>query len=430
MAFVRPVNDTWGMDRLLRWNVLPEILYVALGFPLGLLWFVIMVTMLSLSIGLMPILIGIVVLMLTLRVAGLMADVERRMLNGLLGRTIPPAERRAVTGRSEQVVPAWLTLPLLDGSYWRELLFLFVRSVLGVGGFVLVVLFLTFPVGAALAIPMWIFGNLGLASVFFIMAGGLTAVLLGPTILWAYAQLHAVIGQYLLGPSNASLSRRVDQAETRHHQSVSVAELERQRIERDLHDGAQARLSTVALDLGRAKRKLQHGADPGEVADVIDQAHTDAKAAIVELRNLARGIHPAVLTDRGLDAALSEVVTRSTVPVHLSVELAARPSAVIESAAYFTVCELINNINNHSSATNAWVTVRGNAETLSIDVSDDGVGGVDTALGTGISGLQQRIESVDGTIEIDSPLGGGTSAAVELPLSVNSSDDQPGLRST
>ena len=198
--------------------------------------------------------------------------------------------------------------------------------------------------------------------------------------------------------------------------SLEAAEAERRRIERNLHDGAQARLATVALDLGRAKRKLEQGGASDEVGKIIDGAHEDAKAAIVELRDLARGIHPAVLTDRGLDAALSEVAARCPVPIHLDVRMEQRPTMPVESAAYFAVCELITNIGRHSSANNAWVTVRGTDERLSIEVSDDGVGGVATGLGTGISGLYDRLTAVDGTMNLHSPLGGGTTALIELPV--------------
>lgn len=203
--------------------------------------------------------------------------------------------------------------------------------------------------------------------------------------------------------------------------SVTSAEAERQRIERDLHDGAQARLATVALDLGRAKRRIEReGGDP-ELTKIIDSAHYDAKEAIIELRNLARGIHPAVLTDRGLDAALSDAAARCTVPVHLDVHLMTRPAAHIESAAYFAVSELLTNITKHSQASQAWVTVRGNHQVLRIEVSDNGLGGADHSLGSGLLGLRDRITAIDGTFTVSSPLAGGTAAYIEVPLRTESS---------
>ncbi len=398
----------------------PETLYVALGFPLGLAWFCVFVTLLATAMGLMPILVGLAVLVGTLRLAGGCASWERRLAADLLGWTIEPPERKPAVATNRLMLR--LLDPIADGSYWRELVFLFLRFPLGLGGFILVVLLGSLPVAAVTAVIVFLTGTevLGVSWSGLGTIGGVLGTIaifaLGPTIVWAYAQLHGLIAHYLLGPSTTALTQRVTEAESRRDQSVTAAEAERQRIERDLHDGAQARLSTVAMDLGRAKRKLQQGADPEEVAAVIDSAHADAKAAIVELRNLARGIHPAVLTDRGLDAALSDVVARSTVPVSLTVDLPARPSATTESAAYFAVSELLNNINRHASARRAWITVAARGDTLLTDVGDDGVGGVDTGLGTGIAGLRQRIESLGGTLTIDSPLGSGTTATIELPM--------------
>lgn len=398
-----------------------ETLYVALGFPIGLAWFCVFVTLLATAIGLLPILVGLGVLVGTLRLAGLCAIWERHLVADLLGRTIEEPQRRASIDQTDQ--PALRLLALVaDSSYWRELLFLLLRLFLGIGGFTLIVTLAALPIAALASIVLTVTGAevlgvgwSGLRPIAGFALAGL-AIALGPTIVWGYAHLQGLIAQYLLGPSTVTLTQRVTEAETRRDQSLTSAEAERQRIERDLHDGAQARLSTVALDLGRAKRKLEQGADPDEVAAVIDGAHADAKAAIVELRNLARGIHPAVLTDRGLDAALSEVVARSAVPVSLTIDLPARPSATTESAAYFAVSELLNNVNRHSSATRAWITIAGRGNTLLAEVGDDGVGGVDTGLGTGVAGLHQRIESIGGTLTIDSPLGSGTTATIELPM--------------
>ena len=324
--------------------------------------------------------------------------------------------------------------PVADGVYWRELVFLLLRFFLGIASLVLMTVVISLPVAGVVAAVLDLFGiaepdiRIGPLSVWsplspiLWLAISAAVVVFGPTVVWAYAQLHGVIAHYLLGPSTATLFDRVTEAETRRDQSITAAEAERQRIERDLHDGAQARLSTVALDLGRARRKLRQGADPDEVAAVIDAAHADAKAAIVELRNLARGIHPAVLTDRGLDAALSEIIARSPTPVNLNLDLTHRPSATTESAAYFAVCELLNNVNRHSSASRAWVTGAVRGDTLLIEVGDDGVGGVEPGLGTGVSGLHHRIESLGGTLTVDSPLGDGTTATIELPMTTGLAD--------
>ncbi|MFI0965411.1 histidine kinase [Streptomyces sp. NPDC021080] len=220
----------------------------------------------------------------------------------------------------------------------------------------------------------------------------------------------------LLGPSREEeLTRRVaDLAESRAG-VVDAADAERRRIERDLHDGAQQRLVALAVNLGLAKATL--GDLPEEARKVIDEAHREAKEAISELNDLVRGLHPAVLEDRGLDAALSGVAARLPVPVRLSVNLERRPSPTVEAVAYFVVSETLTNVVKHARASKADVTVEQTRGTLSITVTDDGVGGADLSggSGTGLAGLAKRVASVDGTFSCHSPLGGPTAIAVELP---------------
>lgn len=412
--------DNGAMPRMLQWDVQREVAYLAAGFPLGLFWFVAFTTLLSLSLGLTPILIGVVLLAATLRMALAAGDIERRLIADWLAQPIAPAERPGRPGRQPGSGLGWIADSITSGAAWRALLFVGLRFWLGIGA--LVVLSVTLaPIVAAMAIvPIVLFTDVSMSGAARIVLTAIVALVLGPSLIRGYARLHAIIGHYLLGPSTALLAGRAERAEVSRDQSIDVATAERLRIERDLHDGAQARLSTVALDLGRARRKLRQGADPDEIAEVIDSAHADAKAAVVELRNLARGIHPAILTDRGLDAALSEVAGRSQVPLHLAVTLPSRPSPAVESAAYFAVCELVNNINRHSSAGNGWITVKGTGEQLVVEVIDDGVGGVELGLGSGVAGLYQRVGALGGTVEIESPLGEGTTVTIELPMRAGS----------
>jgi len=193
---------------------------------------------------------------------------------------------------------------------------------------------------------------------------------------------------------------------------VGAAEAERLRMERDLHDGAQQRLVSVAMELGRAKARFE--SDPEGARDLIDRAHTEAKEALVELRQLVRGVHPPVLTDRGLDAAVSGLAALSPIPVAVSVEVPERPSLTIESIAYFVVAESLANVAKHARARHAAVDIRAAAGVLSIRVSDDGVGGADPA-GGGLTGLASRVAGVDEKLGIDSPPGGPTVIEVELP---------------
>jgi signal transduction histidine kinase len=209
------------------------------------------------------------------------------------------------------------------------------------------------------------------------------------------------------------LEERVDVLQTTRARVVDSAEAELRRIERDLHDGAQARLVALALDLGMAREKMTD--DPVGARALLDEAHLEAKRAIVELRDLARGIHPAVLADRGLDPALSALVSRARVPVELTVDIPDRPPASTESIAYFVVAEALTNITKHAHATAVSVSVVRRGPSLLLEITDDGVGGADVTKGTGLAGLADRVSAVDGYMDVSSPAGGPTTILVELP---------------
>jgi len=218
----------------------------------------------------------------------------------------------------------------------------------------------------------------------------------------------------LLGPGRVEqLDERVAELTESRSRVVDAVEVDRQRIERDLHDGAQQRLVALAMDLGRAQDKFD--SDPEGARALVADAHREAKQALVELRDLARGIHPAVLTDRGLDAALSAVAARSPVPVKLQVDVPRRPDATIEGIAYFVVCEALTNVAKHAGARRAVVTVVRRGERLLVEITDDGHGGADTNAGTGLGGLRDRVEGVDGWLHVSSPPGGPTTILAELP---------------
>lgn len=383
------------------------------GFPVAILWITIFSTMLSVAGSLLIVGIGFPLLALTLRAAGVATGFERWLLLEILGVEI---ERPARAGSSGPGLLPLMLDPLRDSSLWRELTYIVLRMFVGLMAFATVVIAWLFPPFAFSTLIWGWFVDWGFFPVFAIVIFGLFVMLSAPFIVHGITLLQVAMAEALLGPGKRLLKERVSTAQRTRDLSVGAAEAERRRIERDLHDGAQARLATVAMDLGRAKRKLEKAGGDSEIEAIIDAAHTDAKAAIVELRDLARGIHPAVLTDRGLDAALSEVAARCTVPVHLDVRLLARPPAHIESTAYFAVSELLSNVSKHSQAEHAWVTVRSDASQLRIDVSDDGLGGVDTMLGTGVAGLHDRVSSIDGLLSLHSPLGGGTTVLIEIPL--------------
>jgi len=241
---------------------------------------------------------------------------------------------------------------------------------------------------------------------------GLVLLLAAPLVVQSLATVETAMARLLLGPGSRGLAARVAQLEDSRARVVGAGEAERLRIERDLHDGAQQRLVSVAMELGRARAKFE--TDPEGARDLIDRAHSEAKEALVELRQLVRGVHPPVLTDRGLDAAVSGLAALSPIPVAVNVEIPQRPSLTIESIAYFVVAESLANVAKHARARHAAVDIRATAGVLSITVRDDGVGGADPA-GGGLTGLANRVAGVDGKLSIDSPQGGPTVIQVELP---------------
>ena len=243
--------------------------------------------------------------------------------------------------------------------------------------------------------------------------GGLALLAAAPWLTAAVAALDARAARMLLGPSRAEeLEHRVEHLTQTRTGAVDAADAERRRLERDLHDGTQQRLVALAMNLGLARVQAQTAEQAHEA---LAEAHEDAKAALAELRNLIRGLHPAVLEDRGLDAALSGVTARLPIPVRLTVDLPRRPAPTIEAVAYFVVSEGLTNITKHAQASQAEVVVQQAGDRLHIIVSDDGVGGADPARGTGLAGLAKRAASVDGTLEIVSPPGGPTLITVDLP---------------
>jgi signal transduction histidine kinase len=212
--------------------------------------------------------------------------------------------------------------------------------------------------------------------------------------------------------SQGELEERIDVLETTRAGAVDVQESELRRIERDLHDGAQARLVALGMNLGMAEQRM--ASDLGGARELVTEARLGVEEALRELRDLARGIHPPVLTDRGLEAAIASLTDRSPIPVIVTANIAARPPAAVETAAYFVAAEGLTNAAKHAGATRIDVRIVREPTKLVLEVADDGRGGADAA-GTGLSGLRRRVEALDGTLTIESPSGGGTTLRAELP---------------
>ncbi|MEU8219419.1 sensor domain-containing protein [Micromonospora taraxaci] len=247
-----------------------------------------------------------------------------------------------------------------------------------------------------------------------LVAGGLALLIAAPTVVRVLTLVHVTLAKTLLGwVSTGQLRARLLEVEHRRAEVVRAAEAERRRIERDLHDGAQQRLIHLVMILGMVRH--QFADDPVRAAPLLATAHQEAKQAIAELRDLTRGLHPPVLADRGLDAALSALAARSPVPVTIDARLAHRPPRLIESIAYFMVSEALTNTAKHARATRAQVHLSAHRDALLVRVTDDGVGGADLSSGSGLAGLAERAHGVDGDLTVHSPPGGPTVLTMELP---------------
>lgn len=244
----------------------------------------------------------------------------------------------------------------------------------------------------------------------FLTALGLVLLALAPRLTRTGAGLDVALVRTLLAPDHATQVQRLEQSRSA---VLSAADAERQRIERDLHDGAQQRLVALTLTLGLARRALPSDAE--QAGALLAEAHEQAKLALVELRDLVRGVHPAVLADRGLDAALSAVAACSPVPVTLDVKVDPRPSVGAEAAAYFLVTEALTNVAKHAQARSVQIDVRRQADRLRILVCDDGIGGARPTPGSGLTGLIARVQALQGDLTVNSPAGGPTRLEAELP---------------
>ncbi|GAA2231087.1 MULTISPECIES: sensor histidine kinase [Kitasatospora] len=371
-----------------------QVQHLLLNLPLGVGAFVFTVVTLAAGLGLSITVIGMPLLAGGLAGCRALGSLARRRARTGLGLDLPDPGPVVVSrpGRA-----GWVIAVLTDWLNWRCALYAFLLLPWGV---------LSFALTLVLLIVGW------------------------PVLPWAMRFLGTVDGMLigsLLAPG--ALTERVKELEEDRGAVVDTAAADLRRIERDLHDGAQARLVALAMDLGLAKEKLADSVEDSDAegvqaaAKMVGAAHGEVKLALQELRDLARGIHPAVLTDRGLDAALSAVAARCTVPggVRVNVDLSRpdgtvqRPDSAVEGIAYFTVSELLTNISKHSGARTASVEAWRAGDRLMVVVQDDGTGGAAAYPGSGLAGLGERVGAVDGVFVVDSPPGGPTEVTVELP---------------
>ncbi len=402
---VPSVSDVTYTRRLWR-----DLAHLGLGLPLGIVYCVLTIVLVALSIGLLPLgLLGLVLFKPTAMLTRSFATIEKARFAEVLGEHIdvPPQPRR--TGLLDE---------LRSGRNWRNVVyFALAMPVMAFCAYAIVLGLIGLGVAGLVVVPLadLLISDIGLGARLVLWAAcAVLALIAAPGVARGFVSAQTVLARFLLGRgTEEELSERVETLTVSREALAAAADSERQRIERDLHDGAQQRLVALAMNLGIAKEKLAD--NPGAAEEYVAQAHDEAKAALAELRNLARGIHPVVLSDRGLDAALSAVAARSPVPVQVDVDVPKRPSATVEAVAYFVVTEALANVAKHSGARRAVLSVRRVGDVLHVVVTDDGHGGADPALGTGLAGLAGRVKGADGAMHLSSPAGGPTTLTVELP---------------
>jgi signal transduction histidine kinase len=394
-----------------------NLLYLLAAFPLGLAYFVVLVVGISVGAALAVVIIGLAILLATLAATRGMAAIERGAARALLGVPIAQqVDHRDL--RRLQRVGRWLRDPVT----WKSLIFVALKFPLGVvtlalvagSGFVSLV-FLFAPL-IVLVTPVTVFGwivDAPLQALPLTMIG-VPAVLVSLNLYNGLAWLWALFARVMLGPSAAQLHERVDDLRDARARIIAAADAERRRIERDLHDGAQQRLVALSLTLGMAESRL--AADPAAAAPLIAQAREEAQHAVKELRELASGIHPALLSERGLGPALEALAARAPVPTTVDGVPEQRLPPPVESACYFVTAEALTNVAKYAGATSAGVQLAVEHGRVRLIVRDDGAGGADLSSGTGLRGLRDRVEALDGQLEVNSPAGLGTTVVAEIPL--------------
>ena len=415
-----------------------ELAYVVVTAPLALLGTAYVLACFLLSAGLAVTALGVPLLAMAVPGTRYLARIRRGLVRVLLGERVPPP----VLFRPGRGVFAWLRAGLRDGPGWRAIGFQVASLPLSIVGLGVVVftwawglIALTYPVQHALGVNQMTVPGAGggsryglvlgdlvldtLPELMVVSAGGVVLILLAPWAVGAVLLLDRLLVRTLLGADDRS-ARIAALQRTRAH-AVEDAAATLRRIERDLHDGVQARLVALTMSLTVISETL--GRDEEASRAMLAAARDNARDAVGDLREVIRGIHPPVL-DNGLDAAIATLAARSPVPVDAHIEIVNRPSAAIETIVYFCVAELLTNVAKHSAATQARIEVTQPEGRLRLVVTDNGRGGAaghgavagGGAGGTGLPGLADRVVTVDGTLDIVSPPGGATVITVDLPL--------------
>ena len=378
----------------------------------------------TVSVSLIPVGVGLVFTFLSTFLVRGVANLHRLWAGHVLGEPIPKPYLKAPKGSGPFTR---LGTILRDPATWRDWAWLLVNAT---AGFTLLILsfslfagaifYLIYPFLYAVTPPSVFGSNFGIfrvddqATSFLPMLFGVVALVVWSAVQRPLMRADALLTKALLAPTEqAALRARVQQLAQTRTQAVDTSASELRRIERDLHDGAQARLVSMGMTLGLAEELLEH--DPEAARRLMIEARESAGSALVELRDLVRGIHPPVLADRGLDGAVRALVLANPVPTDVAIDIDGRLPAPVESAAYFAVAEAVTNAIKHADASKLSVVLRWRDGRLIMQVSDNGRGGADARLGTGIRGIERRLAAFDGTLTVDSPVGGPTDVRMSLP---------------
>ncbi|MCK0091857.1 sensor domain-containing protein [Rhodococcus sp. F64268] len=387
---------------LLSWWPWRAVAYLATGAALGALTAAVVAMAIVLSIYI----VGLVLLAASLLMGISIARWERTRLRLVDEEpTFDPHVR--VTERG---LRAWLRVRLRERVTWRELGYAVVNASILCWIDALVLLLCLGTVFFGVEISLTEPGVPTHYRVIFVVAS-LVFLPIAMYIIAAWAAGRAEIVRAVLSPRDAELDRMLNEVTLSRSALAAAFDAERRRIERDLHDGAQQRLIALSMSLGMAKLDLPAGS---AAADRVGDAQQQAKLALQDLRDLIRGIHPQILAERGLAAAVDDVAARSPIPVDVQLPLPRMP-ADVESTAYFAVCEALANVARHAGASQVSVSGRVAESTLFLDVTDDGSGGAAPEQGTGLAGLGHRLAVLGGTMMLDSPAGGGTRLRMEIP---------------
>ncbi|WP_243769673.1 sensor histidine kinase [Amycolatopsis acidicola] len=401
-----------------RRQFLGELAWAALGVPLSVVCLVGLVVGVVLGVGLSPLFVGVLVLSGVLLGARRVGALHRRLVSKLL-------DTQVATPRPRQLEPGlwnWLKARVGDPGAWRVLAYLAVRCPLSLVSLSVAGALLMYGLGALCYPVYWLVTGGHMLPIFDISTatwimtvplaalGALLLIAL-PRLLHLVTTMDRVLAHSLLGPR--TLSERVRDLEESRANAIEDATARLRRIERDLHDGAQAQLVAVAMKLGIARDELE-GGNVENLKTLLTAAHGNAKQALTELRDLARGIRPPAL-DAGLEVALSTLAARSAATVDVRVDLPDRPSPAVETLLYFSAAELLTNAVKHSGVPDVRLELAAREGGLWLTVSDEGAGGAELSRGGGLAGVAERLGTVDGRLDVASPPGGPTVITAHIP---------------